>query len=111
MALTWKDLITTLLAGGTVATYFAYVNSTGGYRIPVLILAIIGIAMCAFSGGVGTTTGGTNPYIVVASILGVAALILIVYGLITGAKIAFVLLAGTMLLLWIVATLRHALNA
>lgn len=108
MTLGWKDLVTTLLAGITGWYYFVTVGGNTGYRMPVLVLGLIGMTMCAFSGG---TTPANGAFVAVASTLGVLALILVVYGLITGAKIAFVLLAGTILLLWLAATFRHAIGA
>jgi hypothetical protein len=106
MTLTWKDLITTLLAGGAIGVYFLFTNNAGGYRIPILLLTFIGIAMCALSEG----TKGNKVYIGIASALGILALVLAVYGLVTGAKIAFILLVGTILLLWLISTIRHALG-
>lgn len=104
MALSWKDLITTILAGMTAWVYFANVAHTGSYRVPILLLAFMGIAMCAFSGG---TTPASGVFMAIASTLGVVALAIIVYGLFTGAKIAFVLLTITILALWVTATFRH----
>lgn len=112
MSLTWKDGITTLLAFLVAGLYFARTTSgmqlsliSDGYRWAIIALAVIGIGMCSFSSP--ATTSGTNMFIVLAGILGVSALILIIYGLVTGAKIAFTLLAMTILSLWLIATVRH----
>lgn len=109
MELTWKDLLTTILAAGVVGLYYAVSKGIdlpllSGYRSAILTLAIVGMAMCALSGG---TNGTTNLFITVASGLGIISLILIVYGLITGTKIAFALLTIVILALWATATLRH----
>ena len=111
--LTWKDGVTTLLA--LLIVGLLYVQTTAAiqlpiigssYRLSIVALAIIGIAMCAFSGG----TTGTSPFITIASILGVVSLVLIIYGLITGTKIAFLALTAVILVLWVVATVNHLLG-
>lgn len=112
MNLTWKDGITTILAALVAGMYYAKINNiliipfiNNSYRWSVLALAIIGIVMCAFSGG--GPDSGSNTLIAITSILGITALLVIAYGLITGAKIAFVLLTGLIILMWIIATFRH----
>lgn len=112
MSLTWKDGVTTLLALLVAGLYFGRTTSgmtlpliSDGYRWAIVALAIIGIGMCSFSSP--ATTSGTNMFIVLAGVLGVSALILIIYGLVTGAKIAFTLLTATILLLWLISTVRH----
>lgn len=107
MILSWKDIVTTFLAAGAAGLYFLTMDNATGYRGGIVLLALMGIAMCAFSGG---ATNMSNPFIVVSSVLGVTALALIVYGLITGAKIAFILLTLTILALWAISTLRHMLG-
>jgi len=115
MTLTGKDLITTLLAVATVGLYYAMTKGIdlpiiSGYRGAILVLAVIGIAMCALGAGNGTSAP-TGIWSFAAGALGVAALVVIVYGLITGAKIAFILLVGTIIALWGLATVRHFLGA
>lgn len=112
MSLTVKDLITTILAAATLGLFYAMSRGIElplitNYRWGVMALALIGIVMCAFS---GAGKGATGPFITIASILGVAALILIVYGLVTGAKIGFVLLSFTILALWVVTTFHHLIS-
>lgn len=114
MMLTWKDGVTTLLA--LLVAGLLYVQTTAAiqlpiigssYRLSIVALAIIGIAMCAFSNG---GTMGANPFVTIASILGVVSLVLIIYGLITGTKIAFLALTGVILVLWVVATVNHLIG-
>jgi hypothetical protein len=112
MNLTIKDIWTTLLTAATIGTYYGVVNGLNmpfisGYRAGIIVLAIIGVAMCALSGR-STTAGGI--FVTLASILGAGALLLILYGLITGAKLAFVLLALDIIVLWIISTIRHAVT-
>jgi hypothetical protein len=109
MALTFKDAITTILA--ILTTSFSYFVVTGykfplisGYRTATVVLLILGIGMCALS----STNNGKGLFIVTASALGILALILTVAILIFGTKQLFLALTGTILLLWLVATIRHA---
>lgn len=110
MALTWKDLATTILA--ILVAGFSYLMVTGyrlplisGYRWATLVLLILGIAMCAMS---SANQGG--PWIIAASVLGVITLLLIVASFIMGTKTIFIALSGTILLLWAIATLRHLIG-
>ncbi len=112
MALTWKDLTTTLLAALVAA--FSYLQLTGyqfplisGYRWAIVVLLILGIGMCALS---SATPGASGPFIVIASVLGVLSLILIIAGLIMGTKTMFLAVAGVILVLWAIATLRHIIG-
>lgn len=113
MSLTWKDLVTTVLAVMTAGLYYSMSKGItlpliAGYRSAIIALGIIGIGMCALSGG---NTAPSGPFIILASVGGIVALILIVYGLITGTKFAFILLTVTILVLWAGATLRHLLSS
>ena len=104
MLLSWKDVITTFLAAGIAGLYFLTINNATGYRGGILLLTLMGIAMCAFSGGTSPPSG---TFKVVFSSLGIIALIVSIYGLVTGAQIAFILLTATILALWAISTLRH----
>ena len=114
MTLTWKDAVTTAMAATTFGLYYAMTKGIDlpvitSYRGAIIALGILGIGMCAFSGGNVAAKAG-NPFIVLASILGVIALLLIVYGLFTATKVAFVWLTVTILALWAIATLRHIIS-
>ncbi len=113
MSVSWKDFATTILAMLTFAFYYAITKGIAfpfisGYRGAILVLTVIGVSMCTFS---ARTRDRSNPFIVIASILGTASLGLIIYGLVTGAQIAFIYLTFTILALWLVATLRHIMTA
>ncbi len=112
MVLTWKDLVTTILA--ILVAAFTYLMVKGyefpiitGYRSAILVLLGLGIGMCALS-SVGPGVGG--PWIILASALGVLSLVLIVAGLIMGTKLMFLAVAGTILALWLIATTRHLIG-
>lgn len=108
MGLTIKDGISTILAA--VAGYMLYVEYVSAkvpfvnnYRIGSLVLLVVGIAGCAI--GSRTVPGaGFNP----VAILGGLAFVLAVVGIITGGKVVFELLAGVIILLWAVTTIKHA---
>src|SRR6476619_2720182 len=106
-SLTWKDLITTLLALIVVGIYWA---RTKGIDLPLLtsvrwtlvLLLIVGVGMCVL-GSTGPADY-SNPVIILAAVLGVAALALTVYGLITANSLAVTGMMVTILILWGLAT-------
>jgi hypothetical protein len=112
MRLTWRDGVTTLLTVVVASTYAAY---AAGWAIPVvddargaaLLIGIVGLTMCIV-GGSGSTIASRNAFTVPASVLGGAALLLMIAGLITGWSLAVLLLAADTLLLWALSTVRHA---
>lgn len=112
MTLTSKDLITTGLA--VMVTSFSYLMLTGykfpfftNYRWGILVLILMGGLMCGFSSDIPNPT---SAWLISASILGVIAAVLAVFGLITGSKIAFILLTIVILVLWALATFRHLIG-
>ena len=114
MTLTIKDLYTTVLALGTAG--LAYFTLKGfqvpyitNFRVGTLALLVLGIVMCANS--TLNPAAGMTPYTVFTGALGVAALVIGIVGIVTGTKLAFMTLAGVMLVLWAVATLKHLLGA
>jgi len=63
--------------------------------------------MCALS---GTNPPASGMWSIGAGIIGATALVIVIYGLITGAKIALLLLTIAIIALWMIATLRHILG-
>jgi hypothetical protein len=111
MKLTWKDGISTLLAAAAVLIGLAVTNGwgwplLGDYRAGTVALAIVGFGMCATGTAVGKASW-TDPLVLIATLLGVVALVLIVGGLIYATAALFVALAADIVALWFVATLRH----
>lgn len=115
MNLSIKDLKETILAVLAAGLYYAKMNNinlpiiTSGYRIPIIILGAIGIVMCTVSGGGNPSTSGSIINTIISA-AGVLAFIIIVYGVISGAKIAFTLLTIILLGMWLVSTLRHLIG-
>jgi hypothetical protein len=116
MNFTWKDIITTILVGGIAWVNYMMIKGVNlpiltNQRWGILLLGIVGIIMCAL-GSPPAVVGSSEsaPWMTAAGVLGVISLILIVVGLITGNRTIFVLLSGTILLLWLVSTTRHMLG-
>lgn len=113
MGLSIRDIATTILAMASLALFYLMNEEINlplitNYRGAILALTLIGIGMCAIAGG---AQGVNNTYTTLSTILGVTALILIIYGLITGAKIAFIGLTITIVSLWFISTLRHIVSS
>ncbi len=117
MKLTYRDAITTALAGLVVAVTLAITQEwawpmLGSPRAGIIAIGSLGIAMCS----IGTRTEDMatkdafvhHPGMIVGSALRALALVLLVTGLIAGTEALLIVIAGVMLLLWGVATVRHA---
>lgn len=114
MRITWRDGVTTVLAGLTVAIAFAVTQEwgwllLGSVTAGVGVLALVGLAMCSLSGSTSSPPLSKNPYTVTMSLLGAGALVLIVIGLFTGSEPVFVALAATTLVMWLVSTTAHVI--
>lgn len=119
MKLTFRDAITTVLAGLVAAVALSVTQGwawpmIGTPRAGIVAIGILGVAMCS----IGTRSQDMatkdaflrHPGMIVGSVLGAAALVLLVAGLVVGSEALLVLLAVDLLLLWAVATLRHAMT-
>jgi len=116
MGLSWRDSVTTVLAGAVALVGLAVAGSwgwpmLGSPRTGCLAVLILGIGMCAASQPAGTDQPGRRdhgPAVAVLSILGVVSLVLAVAGLISGSDLAFASLVTVTLAMWLLATVRHA---
>ena len=113
MKVAFKDATATLLAALAAVVALAVVNGWAwplvtGYRAGTIALGVIGVGMCAI-GSDYSTVRGLDKFVVVAGLLGVAVLGLVIAGLIWATATLFVWLAVTILLLWLVTTVRHVL--
>jgi hypothetical protein len=111
MRFTSKDVVGTLLAATAVLVALALTNGwgwplLGDYRAGTIALAVIGFAMCGAASDY-TAASWSHPLVVLASILGVAALGLVVAGLVWATAALFVWLAVVIVALWFVSTVRH----
>ncbi len=82
----------------------------GSVRAGVGVVFVIGMAMCILGSRFEADEMTKDPYLVGASVLGAAALVLAVIGVITGSEAVFVVLIGVTALLWVVSTTRHAVE-
>jgi hypothetical protein len=124
MRLTWRDAVATALGLLGAVVVLAVLQGwgwplLGSYRAGVMALAAIGVPMCLigaypFWDSVAFRQPRLilrDPFLTVAAMLGFAAATTLVIGLVTGTELLFVSLAVVMGALWLVATLRHAVEA
>jgi hypothetical protein len=118
MRLTWRDGVTTLLAGLVAAIALAVTQGwdwplLGSERTGVAAIGVVGYTMCVFGTRASVTKASDlvgGPSMIAASALGAVALALIVAGLIAGSETIVVALAVAVLGSWLVATARHAVE-
>jgi len=117
MKVTYRDAITTVLAALVLAVTLAVTQGwawpmLGSTRAGIVAVGILGVAMCS----IGTRSEDMatrdafvhHPGMIVGSALGAVALVLLIAGLIAGTEALLIVLAGDLVLLWAVATIRHA---
>ena len=109
-----KDLVGGLLAGAAVLVALDVTNGwgwpmLGDYRAGTIALGVIGFAMCGAASDYSTVRS-PNPLLILAGILGVAALGLLIGGLIWATATLFMWLAAVIVALWAVSTLRHVIT-
>jgi hypothetical protein len=115
MRLTWRDGVETVLAGLTVAVAIAVTQEwswplLGSVGAGVVVLGVIGWAMCIFSGSTTSVPSMKDPFTIAMSVLGSGALALIVLGLVTKSEGVLVALAVVTVVMWLVSTTAHALT-
>jgi peptidoglycan/LPS O-acetylase OafA/YrhL len=111
MRLTSKDVVGTGLVVAAVLVAAAVINGwswplLGDYRAGTIALAVIGFGMCAAASDYSQARW-SNPLVLLASALGIAALVLIVAGLIWATAELVFWLAAVIVGLWFVSTARH----
>lgn len=109
MKLTWKNLITTLLAiAGGVVVYAKYQNFSwallGSWRSAVALLAFAGVSIFAFSNFNFANFSILN---VGEMVLGVIAVGMATYGMFVASETMFYVLATSLGVLWTIDTARH----
>jgi peptidoglycan/LPS O-acetylase OafA/YrhL len=115
MRLTRRDGFTTLVMAACTAVLLAVTQGwdwplLGSYRTGTLALGILGQAMCAGGARDVMSLKKNGGYIAAMSVLGGGALVLVVVGLITSSEPVFVALWAVILGMWIVSTVRHAVQ-
>ena len=112
MSLGTRDILPTIVAA--VSAYVGILIARGtaipiihSQRWALLILLALGLVTCATSGL--QNPDWKNGYIIIASIIGGLALVLTIIGLIKPSATMVALLAWTIVALWAMATVRHAM--
>jgi len=110
MKLSWKDMISALivLAGGAIvyAKYYNYNWAVvGSWRSAALVLALGGVLLFALSSFDFTNRSILN---VTEMILGTAAIVLAVWGVIVASQAVFYSLAIVLGVTWLIDVARHA---
>jgi len=118
MMLTWRDAVTTLLAGAIIAVYLAFldgthlwvISSARGATAAVALLGLAGGAVLGAAGHLATAADSTavRVYLACTGVLGVAGLAAAVTGLVTGSGAALAALVVVTFSLWLVSAVRHA---
>jgi hypothetical protein len=116
MRLTWRDGASTLLTAAVVGLYWAYLADANlplvaGPRALAGTVMVIGLAACAIGGGDLTAATERSRYGRVmgafAAVPGVAGLVTII----TGDTVALAIMVGSVVVMWLIATIRHAVTA
>lgn len=107
MNLTRKDVVATLVVAAGVALGLSVLMGWGwplmnGVRAGIIALGITGIAACSVSGWASAEPSFTNPFIVLAAVLGVVALGAGLVGLFAGTAPYLVTMVVAIALLWLV---------
>jgi hypothetical protein len=113
MRLTWKDGVTTLLTAAVAALYVAFLAGAdlplaSSLRAMAAIAFVAGVAGCALGGGPDRDAAQARSAKWYGGIFGTTALVAGVVALITGNEIALAILVGSIVVLWLASTIRHA---
>lgn len=115
MRLLKKDIAATVLVAAGGVIYLLKVTDvvlpgTGGTRAAAAIILAVGFAASAMAvvPGFEDLIHGSKVYLAAASLLGVAALVSGVIALVTGSSTALAALMAATVVMWLMATIRHA---
>ena len=114
MRLSWKDAVSTLLVAACGLIFLAVTDAWGwpllsSYHTGAAALLAVGLAACIV-GGSDMVSLSDDPLTLGASTLGFFAFAVAIFGSVTGSETAFAILAVTIAMLWVVATIHHALE-
>lgn len=113
MNLTWRDGIATVLVGAAGLVYGLWILGAvsgltpGAVAVIVLVLGFLASALAVVP-GFGTLIGGSKAYMAIASLIGVAALVSGILAVVGGTETTLAVLVLSTLVLWGLATVRHA---
>lgn len=104
----WRDAVATVPVLVTIALYVDYLaDGTALFIQSPRIMALAGLVLGLTACVLGGWAAGTRPAMRLGAPLGAIALVLAIITLITGNEITLGLLAGTIVLLWLISTVRH----
>jgi len=114
--LTWRDGLATVFVGAGVLLYGAWLAGTdvGGSRSVAAIVLVLGLAASVTAVVYGVGAGllqASKVYLSVTSLVGLAAAVAGVIALVTGNEEMLVTLVATTVMLWMLATIRHATSS
>ncbi|MGZ4143231.1 MAG: hypothetical protein ACXVQY_12045 [Actinomycetota bacterium] len=115
MRLSWRDQLATVFVGAGVMFYLMWLADVpvSGLTTPRTLAWLVlgsGIAASAIAVVYGVGAGllrAPKPYLTVASLLGVAALVGGLIVIVTGSETMLVVLVGATAALWMMSTIRH----
>lgn len=112
MGLTLRDGVGTLLMAGAVAVTLAVTNGwawplLSDARAGVIGVTILSFASCQLVARIGPETRWPNPFLALTSILGIAALGLVIGGLFLNSMQVLVYLTSVVVAMWLVSTIHH----
>ena len=113
MNLTWRDGIATIAVAAAALVYGLWiVGMLDGLTLKaigviVLVLGFLASALAVVP-GFGKLIGGSKAYLATASLIGVVALVTGILTIVDGTDTTLVLLVLSTLVLWALATARHA---
>ena len=117
MRLTWRDAVATLAVGAAVGYYVLWATGTVAHsaRVAGVVVFAFGMIACTSARSemerVYGVAGAARPamsYVVTVSAVGAMALVAGVVTLVTAGEVALATLVASLVLLWLLATLRHA---
>ena len=121
MRLTWRDAMATLFVGAAVVVFGLWRSDTAMTEMSTRAMAVVVFAL----GWLGCTSdakrmsgvyapGGDDrmptAYTVLMSLLGVAALVAGVWAIVAASETMLAILTGTMVVMWLGTTVRHAVT-
>ena len=113
----WKDVRATVITAAVLLLAFSVVFGWNwpllgdNVRAGIAILAVGGLAVCGTSGWAASEFSWRNPFIVTGVVAGAALLAVGVIGFVTNAMSYLVAMVMLTILLWLVATTRHLVEA
>lgn len=113
MNLTWRDGIATVFVAAAAVVYGLWIlGAVEGLTSEAVAVIVLGLGFLASAlavvPGFGTLMAGSKAYMATASLIGVVALISGILAIVDGTETTLAVLVLSTLVLWGLATVRHA---